>query len=76
MKKPDAWRYQEFSATGELRINHIWSFLPANLSYLDKFRGDRKIIITPLFADELKSVTIDSTNKYDSKKLVEAYNGH
>ena len=74
-QKPDAWRYEEFATNGELRAMHVWTFLPEDLQQTVKLKDVDHIKITPLYANESESRIFNKQNKYNSKKLAEAYGG-
>ena len=38
MKTPDAWLYEEYDTNGNLRVHHIWTFLPSDLKQTMKFK--------------------------------------
>jgi hypothetical protein len=76
MKKPDAWRYEEFDTNGELRSSQIWTFLPSDLKQTIKLKDVHHVELTPMYLDLKEKQVYNKENKYDSKKIVEAYCGH
>ena len=76
MKKPDAWLYEEFDTNGELRSSQIWSFLPSDLKQTIKLKDVHHVELTPMYKDINEKQVYNKENKYDSKKITEAYCGH
>lgn len=76
MKQPDAWLYEEFDTNGNLRSSQIWSFLPSDLKQTIKHKDVNYIELTPLYKDLTHRQRYNKENKYDSKKLTEAFCGH
>ena len=76
MKKPDAWRYEEFDTNGELRSSQIWTFLPSDLKQTIKLKDVHHVELTPMYKDIKGKQVYNKENKYDSKKLTEAFCGH
>lgn len=75
MKKPDAWLYEEFDTNGELRSSQIWTFLPSDLKQTIKLKDVHHIELTPLYKDIKNKQVYNKENKYDSKRLTEAFCG-
>lgn len=75
MKKPDCWLYEEFDTNGELRSSQIWTFLPSDLQQTIKLKDVHHIELTPLYKDMRSKQVYNKENKYDSKKLTEAFCG-
>lgn len=75
MKKPDAWLYEEFDTNGELRSSQIWTFLPSDLKQTIKLKDVHHIELTPMYKDIKEKQVYNKNNKFDSKKLTEAYCG-
>lgn len=75
MKKPDAWLYEEFDTNGELRSSQIWSFLPSDLKQTIKLKDVHHVELTPMYKDVKEKQVYNKENKYDSKKITEAYCG-
>lgn len=75
MKKPDAWLYEEFDTNGELRSSQIWTFLPSDLKQTIKLKDVHHIELTPLYKDINSKQVYNKENKYDSKRLTEAFCG-
>ena len=73
--KPDAWKYEEFDSNGNLRVYHLWTFLPSDLQQTIKLKDVNHVKITPLYANESESHIFNKQNKYNSKKMAEAYGG-
>lgn len=76
MKQPDAWLYEEFDTNGQLRAKYVWSFLPDDLKQTTKLKDVNHFVLTPLYLNRTESKTYNKENKYDSKKLTEAFCGH
>lgn len=76
MKKPDAYLYEEFDTNGELRARHVWTFLPDDLQQTVKLKDVDHIKITPLYLNDSETMIFNKQNKYNSKKLAEAFCGH
>jgi hypothetical protein len=76
MKKPDAWLYEEYDTNGELRSSQIWTFLPSDLKQTIKLKDVHHVELTPMYKDIKEKQVYNKENKYDSKKIVEAYCGH
>ena len=75
MKKPDAWLYEEFDTNGELRSSQIWTFLPSDLKQTIKLKDVHHVELTPMYKDIKEKQVYNKENKYDSKKIKEAYCG-
>ena len=75
MIKPDAWLYEEFDTNGNLRASHIWTFIPSDLKQTIKLKDIHHIELTPMYKDNKHKQTFNKENKYDSKKLTEAFCG-
>lgn len=75
MKKPDAWLYEEFDTNGELRSSQIWTFLPSDLKQTIKLKDVHHVELTPLYKDISSKQVYNKENKYDSKRLTEAFCG-
>lgn len=75
MKKPDAWLYEEFDTNGELRSSQIWTFLPSDLKQTIKLKDVHHVELTPMYKDIKEKQVYNKENKYDSKKITEAYCG-
>lgn len=75
MKKPDAWLYEEFDTNGELRSSQIWTFLPSDLKQTIKLKDVHHVELTPLYKDINSKQVYNKENKYDSKRLTEAFCG-
>jgi hypothetical protein len=75
MKKPDCWLYEEFDTNGELRSSQIWTFLPSDLQQTIKLKDVHHVELTPLYKDMRSKQVYNKENKYDSKKLTEAFCG-
>ena len=74
MSKPEAWLYEEYDTNGKLRARHVWNLLPNDLSYISKLKDIGHVEISAL--DKVgSSVVFDKENKYNSKKLTEAFGG-
>lgn len=76
MKKPDAWRYEEFDTNGELRSSQTWTFLPSDIQQTIKLKDVHHVELTPMYLDLKEKKVYNKENKYDSKKLTEAFCGH
>ena len=76
MKKPDCWLYEEYDTNGELRSSQIWTFLPSDLKQTIKLKDVHHVEVTPLSKDVNNKQVYNKENKYDSKKIVEAFCGH
>jgi hypothetical protein len=76
MREPDAWLYEEYDSNGNLRVHHIWTFLPSDLKQTIKLKDIHHIELTPLYKDLSKKQIYNKENKYDSKKLTDAFCGH
>jgi len=76
MRKPDAWLYEEFDTNGDLRSSQIWTFLPSDLKQTIKLKDVHHVELTPMYKDIKEKQTYNKENKYDSKKITEAYCGH
>lgn len=76
MKKPDCWLYEEFDTNGELRSSQIWTFLPSDLKQTIKLKDVHHVELTPMYKDIKAKQVYNKENKYDSKKLTEAFCGH
>ena len=75
MKKPDCWLYEEFDTNGELRSSQIWTFLPSDLKQTIKLKDVHHVELTPLYKDISGKQVYNKENKYDSKRLTEAFCG-
>jgi len=75
MKKPDAWLYEEFDTNGELRSSQIWTFLPSDLKQTIKLKDVHHVELTPMYKDIKEKLVFNKENKYDSKRITEAYCG-
>lgn len=75
MKKPDCWLYEEFDTNGELRSSQIWTFLPSDLKQTIKLKDVHHVELTPLYKDTKEKLVFNKENKYDSKRITEAYCG-
>jgi len=75
MKQPDAWLYEEYDSTGALRAKYLWSFLPADLQQITRLKDVHHFVLTPLYLDITERKTYNKENKYNSKKLTEAFCG-
>ena len=75
MKQPDAWLYEEYDTTGALRAKYLWSFLPADLKQITRHKDVHHFVLTPLYLDVNGKKVYNKENKYDSKKLTEAFCG-
>lgn len=75
MKKPDCWLYEEFDTNGELRSSQIWTFLPSDLKQTIKLKDVHHVELTPLYKDISSKQVYNKENKYDSKRLTEAFCG-
>lgn len=75
MKKPDCWLYEEFDTNGELRSSQIWTFLPSDLKQTIKLKDVHHVELTPLYKDIKNKQVYNKENKYDSKRLTEAFCG-
>lgn len=76
MKKPDAWRYEEFDTNGDLRSSQTWTFLPSDIQQTIKLKDVDHVELTPMYLDLKEKQVYNKENKYDSKKLTEAFCGH
>ena len=76
MKTPDAWLYEEYDHNGQLRTSYIWPFLPNDLKQTIKLKDVHHAELTPLYKDVNNKQVYNKENKYDSKKIVEAFCGH
>jgi hypothetical protein len=76
MKTPDAWLYEEYDHNGLLRTSYIWPFLPIDLKQTIKLKDVHHAELTPLYKDATHKQVYNKENKYDSKKIVEAFCGH
>jgi hypothetical protein len=76
MKKPDCWLYEEFDTNGDLRSSQIWTFLPSDLKQTIKLKDVHHVELTPMYKDVKEKQVYNKENKYDSKKITEAYCGH
>lgn len=75
MKKPDCWLYEEYDTNGELRSSQIWTFLPSDLKQTIKLKDVHHVELTPLYKDISSKQVYNKENKYDSKRLTEAFCG-
>lgn len=75
MKKPDCWLYEEFDTNGQLRSSQIWTFLPSDLKQTLKLKDVHHVELTPMYKDVKEKQVYNKENKYDSKKITEAYCG-
>ena len=75
MKKPDCWLYEEYDTNGELRSSQIWTFLPSDLKQTIKLKDVHHVELTPLYKDINSKQVYNKENKYDSKRLTEAFCG-
>lgn len=75
MKKPDCWLYEEYDTNGELRSSQIWTFLPSDLKQTIKLKDVHHVELTPLYKDISGKQVYNKENKYDSKRLTEAFCG-
>jgi len=75
MKKPDCWLYEEFDTNGELRSSQIWTFLPSDLKQTIKLKDVHHVELTPMYKDIKEKLVFNKENKYDSKRITEAYCG-
>lgn len=75
MKKPDCWLYEEYDTNGELRSSQIWTFLPSDLKQTIKLKDVHHVELTPLYKDIKNKQVYNKENKYDSKRLTEAFCG-
>lgn len=75
MKKPDCWLYEEYDTNGELRSSQIWTFLPSDLKQTIKLKDVHHVELTPLYKDINNKQVYNKENKYDSKRLTEAFCG-
>jgi hypothetical protein len=73
--KPDAWEYKEYDTNNNLRARHVWTFLPDDLKYFSNLKDVHHIVITPMYKNETQSQEYNKENKYNSKKLAEAFGG-
>ena len=76
MKQPDAWLYEEYDTKGTLRAKYLWSFLPIDLQQVTKLKDVHHFVLTPLYLDVNERKIYNKENKYDSKRLTEAFCGH
>lgn len=76
MRKPDAWLYEEYATNGELRSSQIWTFLPSDLKQTIKLKDVHHVELTPMYKDTKEKQVYNKENRYDSKKITEAYCGH
>ena len=76
MKTPVAWLYEEYDHNGLLRTSYIWPFLPIDLKQTIKLKEVHHAELTPLYKDEVNKQVYNKENKYDSKKITEAFCGH
>jgi hypothetical protein len=72
-KAPYAWVYREFDTNGRLRAEHVWTFIPTDIKQYIKNKDVHHVDILPLYLNESQKQTYNKDNKYDAKKLVEAY---
>ena len=75
MKKPDCWLYEEFDTNGQLRSSQIWTFLPSDLKQTLKLKDVHHVELTPMYKDIKEKLVFNKENKYDSKRITEAYCG-
>lgn len=75
MKKPDCWLYEEYDTNGELRSSQIWTFLPSDLKQTIKLKDVHHVELTPMYKDVKEKLVFNKENKYDSKRITEAYCG-
>jgi hypothetical protein len=75
MKQPDAWLYEEYDTTGALRAKYLWSFLPEDLQQSTRLKDVHHFVLTPLYLDVNERKIYNKENKYNSKKLTEAFCG-
>lgn len=75
MKKPDCWLYEEYDTNGELRSSQIWTFLPSDLKQTIKLKDVHHVELTPMYKDIKEKLVFNKENKYDSKRITEAYCG-
>ena len=75
MKQPDAWLYEEYDSSGALRAKYLWSFLPADLQQVTRLKDVHHFVLTPLYLDVNERKIYSKENKYNSKKLTEAFCG-
>jgi hypothetical protein len=75
MKQPDAWLYEEYDTAGALRAKYLWSFLPADLKQVTRHKDVHHFVLTPLYLNVNERKVYNKENKYDSKKLTEAFCG-
>ena len=73
--KPDAWEYKEYDTNNNLRARHVWTFLPDDLKYFSNLKDVHHIVITPMYKNEAQSQEYNKENKYNAKKLAEAFGG-
>jgi len=75
MNKPDAWLYEEWDSNGKLRARHLYTFLPSDLKQSMKLKDVHHAELTPLYKDVKFKQVYNKENKFDSKKLTEAFCG-
>ena len=75
MNKPDAWLYEEWDSNGKLRASHVYTFLPSDLKQSMKLKDVHHAELTPLYKDIKFKQVYNKENKFDSKKLTEAFCG-
>lgn len=73
--KPEAWLYESYNENGTLKERCIWTFLPSDLKLSAKSHKYVKFKVTPLYRDDTKTEVFTNEDKYDSKKLTDAFNG-
>jgi hypothetical protein len=76
MKVPDAWLYEEYDSNGALRAKYIWFFLPADLTHVTRLKDVHHFDLTPLYLDVKEKQRYSKEQKFNSKRLVEAFCGH
>lgn len=68
---------EEFDNTGKLVWSAFMASKPTSLEIEKDIKNKlHNWVITPLIADTKNVITISNQKKYDSKRLIDAYNGH
>lgn len=73
--EPEAWLYESYNENGTLKERCIWTFLPSDLHLSAKSHKYVKFIVTPLYRDKIKAQTFTNDERYDSRKLIDAFGG-
>jgi hypothetical protein len=75
--KPLAWLVEEFDGTGQLVWSGLMTSEPTELSWFKDLKSKlHNVNITPLIPDTKNVIKVTNIKKYDSKKLIEANDGH